>query len=61
MCSGLPVWVRPGSLKADMPELAEALQLGAVGFWLEERVFAVNDPAANLQAFRALVHAPVVV
>jgi DhnA family fructose-bisphosphate aldolase class Ia len=61
MSYGLPVWVRSGSLEADTPELAEALQLGAAGFWLDERIFAVNDPAVVLQAFRALLHAPVVV
>jgi DhnA family fructose-bisphosphate aldolase class Ia len=61
MGNGLPVWVRPGSLEMDNPELAEALQLGATGFWLEERSFTANDPEANLQAFRALVHAPAVV
>jgi DhnA family fructose-bisphosphate aldolase class Ia len=61
MGNGLPVWVRPGNLGADSPELAEVLQLGATGFWLDERIFAVNEPIANLQAFRTLVHDPVVV
>lgn len=61
MCSGLPVWVKPGSLELDTPELAEALQLGAAGFWLDERIFAVDDPAAALQALKALVHVPGVV
>jgi putative autoinducer-2 (AI-2) aldolase len=61
MCNGLPVWVRSGNLEPDTPELTEALQLGAVGFWLDERIFAVDDPAAILQALKALVHAPVVV
>ena len=61
MCNGLPVWVKPSSLELDTPELAEALQLGAAGFWLDERIFAVDDPAAVLQALKALVHVPVVV
>jgi DhnA family fructose-bisphosphate aldolase class Ia len=61
MSNGLPVWVRPGSLEMDNPELAEALQQGAAGIWLDEHIFAVNDPAGNLQAFQALVHAPAVV
>jgi DhnA family fructose-bisphosphate aldolase class Ia len=61
MCNGLPVWVRSGSLEPDTPELAEALQLGAAGFWLDERIFAVNNPAVVLQALKALLHAPVVV
>jgi len=61
MTKDLPVWIRPGSPEADTPELAEALQLGAAGFWLDERIFAVDDPAATLQALKALVHVPVVV
>lgn len=61
MGNGLPVWVRPGSPEVDIPELVEALQLGAAGIWLDERIFAVNEPAAKLQAFRDLVHARVVV
>jgi DhnA family fructose-bisphosphate aldolase class Ia len=59
MCSGLPVWVKPGSLELDSVELSEALQLGAVGFWLDEAIFTVDDPPAILQAWKALVHAPV--
>jgi DhnA family fructose-bisphosphate aldolase class Ia len=61
MGNGLPVWVRPASLAPDTPDLADALQLGAAGFWLDERIFAVNDPAEVLQALRSLLHAPVVV
>ena len=59
MISGLPVWVKPSELETDAPELAEALDLGAAGFWLDERIFAVDDPAAILQALQALVHTPV--
>ena len=62
MTNGLPVWVKSGSLEPDTPELAEALGLGAAGFWLDERIiFAVADPEAVLQALKALVHAPAVV
>lgn len=61
MSNGLPVWVRSGSLEPDSPELAEVLQLDAAGFWLDEYIFAVDDPAAILQALKTLVHAPVVV
>ncbi|HEY4718022.1 MAG TPA: hypothetical protein VIH14_03320 [Anaerolineales bacterium] len=61
MCNGLPVWVTPANPEPDSPELAEALQLGAAGFWLDERIFAADDPPAILQALKALVHAPAVV
>jgi DhnA family fructose-bisphosphate aldolase class Ia len=58
MCNGLPVWIRTVSLEPDTPELAEALQLGAAGFWLDEHIFTVDDPQATLQALKLLVHAP---
>jgi len=58
MCSGLPVWIKPISLEVETPELAEALELGAVGFWLDECIFADNDPIATLQAIQALIHTP---
>lgn len=61
MSNGLPVWVRFGSLEPDTPEMLETLQLGAAGFWLDERIFATKDPAAVLQALRARVHAQAVV
>ena len=58
MCNDLPVWVKPGSLELDKPELAEALQLGAAGFWLDERIFSVGDPVAVLQTMKTMVHSP---
>jgi DhnA family fructose-bisphosphate aldolase class Ia len=61
MCNGLPVWVGPGNLAPDNPEMIEALQLGACGLWLDERIFAAADPVAVLKAFNVLVHAPVAV
>jgi DhnA family fructose-bisphosphate aldolase class Ia len=59
MCNGLPVWIRSASLDPQSPELAEALQLGATGFWLDERIFTANNPAATLQALKAMLHVPV--
>jgi len=59
MSTSLPVWVKPGWLDPDGPEMAEALQLGAAGFWLDESLFAVDDPAAVLEAIKARLHAPV--
>ena len=60
MGNGLPVWIRSGCLEANKPDLSEALQLGATGFWIDECLFAVKDPIAGLQALKNLVHAPVV-
>ena len=61
MTSGLPVWVKPGSLETDSVELADALRLGATGLWLDERLFAAADPASILQALHTLVHVPAAV
>lgn len=61
MCNGMPVWVKLGNMDADSFELTEAIRLGAAGVWLDERIFAANDPPATLQALKARVHAPVAV
>jgi DhnA family fructose-bisphosphate aldolase class Ia len=59
MCSGLPVWIKPGKPDTQTPEMSEALALDAVGFWLDERVFAEGDPAAILKSLQDVVHDPV--
>jgi DhnA family fructose-bisphosphate aldolase class Ia len=56
MCSSLPVWVKPASLEADSPKLTAALEHGAAGFWLDERIFVNDDPPATMQALHAQVH-----
>ncbi len=59
MSAGLPVWVKPGGLDPAAPELVEALELGAAGAWLDERLFAEADPLGLIQAFGERVHASV--
>jgi DhnA family fructose-bisphosphate aldolase class Ia len=59
IASGLPVWLKPSSLKDAESELAEALSLGAAGLWLDERAFAEPDPVDLMNKFRAIVHQPV--
>ena len=51
MGNGLPVWVRPGSLAPDNPEMVEALQLGAAVSGSMSASSRSADPAAVLQAF----------
>ena len=58
MTGDLPVWIKPTTLDTGAPELAEALENGAAGFWLDERVFAAADPLAAIDAFRTLTHTP---
>lgn len=55
MCNGLPVWIRCEGGKAPS-ELVEVLPSGAVGFWLDESIFAINDPIQQLNDLRSLVH-----
>ncbi len=59
MADDLPVWLAPDGCDPDHPDVRAALDLGAVGVWLDERLFAAPDPAGTAQQFRALVHAPV--
>ena len=59
MCSGLPVWVKPVNLETSTHELTDALDLGAVGIWLNECVFASGETSTalkELQNLKALVH-----
>jgi DhnA family fructose-bisphosphate aldolase class Ia len=55
MCGGTPIWVKPNALGADASEQAEAVDLGAAGFWLDERLFARNDQVSALKNLRDLV------
>ena len=59
ICDDIPVWVKPGGLEPGMPGLDHPLESGAVGFWLDEGIFALDDPLAALQDLSARVHASV--
>jgi len=59
MAAGVPVWVKPGPVDAQAPELSEILEAGATGFWLDERLFASGSPAATVQALHDLLHSQV--
>ena len=56
MSGGTPVWSKPVSLDLGASDLMSALELGAAGFWLDERIFSVDDPVASVQALKALLH-----
>jgi DhnA family fructose-bisphosphate aldolase class Ia len=56
MAAGSPVWVKPANFEAAVAELDEALEMGAAGPWLDERLFAQADPVASLEILRAQVH-----
>jgi len=52
MAADLPVWIKPSSLDVASSELEEALSLGAMGCWLDERLFALEVPAKILESLR---------
>lgn len=56
MAAGAPVWIKPSSLDAAADELEAALELGATGVWLDERVFALPDPSNTLATFAERLH-----
>lgn len=56
MTGDQPVWLAPASLDLDSAEIGNALDLGAAGIWLDDRMFAEPDPAAVAQAFGERVH-----
>jgi DhnA family fructose-bisphosphate aldolase class Ia len=56
MAAEVPVWIKPDTLDPDDPEVLTALELGAVGVWLDERIFAELDPAQLIQSFSERVH-----
>ena len=58
MTGDLPVWLKPLDLDPIGADVIKALELGAVGIWLGDNLFAESDPAATAQAFRSLVHTP---
>jgi hypothetical protein len=53
MCIETPVWVRLPGTDADCPELAQALQLGVAGIWIDESIFRMAEPAAFLISLRS--------
>jgi DhnA family fructose-bisphosphate aldolase class Ia len=58
MAAGTPVWIKPSALDSASQELSEALSIGAVGLWLDERVFAQPDSSARLAFLSQQIHQP---
>ena len=56
MAAEVPVWVKPDSLDPESADITTALELGAVGIWLDERIFSAPDPAKSIRSFSDLVH-----
>ena len=57
MAAEVPIWVKPETLDPNSIETATALEIGAVGIWLDERVFSDPVPTELIQQFSTRVHA----
>lgn len=58
MAAGTPIWIKPSELDLTSQELQEALDLGAVGLWLDERIFVQPGLSAQLAFLSQQVHQP---
>lgn len=58
MAAGLPVWIKPTQFEAVEAELGDALQMGGTGLWLDQQLFAAQDPSELLVIISAQVHSP---
>jgi DhnA family fructose-bisphosphate aldolase class Ia len=56
LAADVPVWIKPSTLDSVMNELVEALELGGVGLWLEEGIFAQPDSVRLLKTYGAQLH-----
>lgn len=56
MAAGVPVWIKPDTVDVQDSQLAEMLAAGATNLWLDERLFATDDPLQTIQAFSSLLH-----
>ncbi len=54
--SSVPWLVKPASLEAVQAVLAETLELGGSGIWLDHTIFTQPDPAAYLSDLMGIVH-----
>ena len=56
MTAGMPVWVKLRTLENVKNEIRVALQLGAAGLWLDEKVFAHPDVAERIDSLSSQIH-----
>lgn len=56
MAAETPVWIKPSAFDSVDLELNEAFALGAIGLWLDERLFAYPDISSQLASLSQRVH-----
>jgi DhnA family fructose-bisphosphate aldolase class Ia len=59
MAAEVPVWVKPQGVSAVSPEIDEMLAAGVTNFWLDERLFALDNVTEAVLAFSRRIHEPV--
>jgi DhnA family fructose-bisphosphate aldolase class Ia len=58
MAAGQPVWIKPTRYEHVEAELGDALQMGGTGLWLDQQLFAAQDPSELLEIIGAQIHFP---
>ncbi len=61
MAAEMPVWVKPPDISGDQAILLNALDIGARGVWLDERIFAQKEKMGILQSIAQITHPNVVI
>ena len=56
MAAEVPVWIKPQSVDAVSPEIDEMFAAGVTNLWLDESLFALDDPVETVNAFAGRVH-----
>lgn len=57
MAFGVPLWIKPASYPLQA-EIDAALESGAAGIWLDERLFSQPEPYAQVESIYTRVHTP---
>jgi len=56
MAAGLSVWIKPTHFEEIEADLGDALQMGGTGLWLDQQLFAAQDPSELLGVIGAQIH-----
>jgi len=56
MAAGMPIWLKPSKLPEQDDELEQVLDLGGIGLWLNDQLFAAEDPIRRLETINSQIH-----
>jgi len=61
MAAEMPVWVKSPEIFGEQSMLSNALDLGASGIWLDERIFTERNTIETLQSIAQITHPDVLI